>query len=189
MTRPVTDDSCRASRRLHRLLGRYRFPGPFSVELSSAIMRQGSFIDKMSAMGWTSPERFESKKDVLLRAIARYHAFLDLMAAVPALFLVPTLVCSDATLCANVKLTQLGYRSHMTHSPTQSPTVSRGYSETARYDTRSRRQCRGHGSWRFAGDHRSSLAGVSLSQSLYSNADRKRHSKDSVFHTPSAAAS
>ena len=118
VTRPVADDNYYASRRLHRLLGRYRFPGPFSIELSSAIMRQGSFIDKMSAMGWTSPERFESKKDVLLRAIARYHAFLDLMAAVPAVFLVPTLVCSDATLCVDAKLTQPGYRSRMAHSPT-----------------------------------------------------------------------
>jgi len=55
-------------------------------------MRQGSFIDKMIALGWTSHQRFESEKDVLLRAISRYHAFLDLMSSTPSVLFVPTLV-------------------------------------------------------------------------------------------------
>lgn len=47
----------------------------------------------MYNLGWTEPAMFTSEEDqaVLHHATARYHAFLDLMAASPADFLVPTL--------------------------------------------------------------------------------------------------
>jgi len=55
-------------------------------------MRQASFIQKMIGLGWTDTDRFATDKTILLRAIARYHAFLDLMSSSPAVFFVPTLV-------------------------------------------------------------------------------------------------
>ncbi|KAF7304477.1 hypothetical protein HMN09_00850000 [Mycena chlorophos] len=65
----------------------------FSVELVSAVLRQGSFVSKMHQLGWTKPGAFDSHEDqlALLHVVARYHAFLDLMAASPGEFLVPTL--------------------------------------------------------------------------------------------------
>lgn len=55
------------------------------------VLRQGSFIDKMYTLGWTAPHRFDEDNSLLKRSVARYHAFMDLMASVPGTFLVPTL--------------------------------------------------------------------------------------------------
>ncbi|KAF7304479.1 hypothetical protein HMN09_00850200 [Mycena chlorophos] len=65
----------------------------FSVELVSAVLRQGGFVSKMHRLGWTKPGAFDSHEDevALLHVVARYHAFLDLMSASPQEFLVPTL--------------------------------------------------------------------------------------------------
>ncbi|KAF7304485.1 hypothetical protein HMN09_00850800 [Mycena chlorophos] len=65
----------------------------FSVELVSAVLRQGGFVSKMHQLGWTKPGAFDSHEDevALWHVVARYHAFLDLMAASPGEFLVPTL--------------------------------------------------------------------------------------------------
>ena len=48
----------------------------------------------MKGLGWFDGQRFASghSQAPLFRAIARYHAFLDLMAVKGASFLVPTLV-------------------------------------------------------------------------------------------------
>ncbi|KAH7101530.1 hypothetical protein BKA62DRAFT_703261 [Auriculariales sp. MPI-PUGE-AT-0066] len=78
-------------KRVQRILSHYQGPGPFSVELTGAVMRQASFVQKMVGMGWTEPGRFSTDPSVLLRAIARYHAFLDLMSSAPSSFFVPTL--------------------------------------------------------------------------------------------------
>ena len=86
-------------RSLRRILAHYRHPGSFSVELTSAVMRQGSFIQKMIGLGWTDPNRFATDKTVVLRAIGRYHAFLDLMSSSPASFFVPTLESLDSGCC------------------------------------------------------------------------------------------
>lgn len=53
----------------------------------------------MVGMGWTRPGRFENPQDLapLVRSVARYHAFLDLMSQNPSTFLVPTLVRRDST--------------------------------------------------------------------------------------------
>ncbi|EIN11322.1 hypothetical protein PUNSTDRAFT_50377 [Punctularia strigosozonata HHB-11173 SS5] len=78
---------------LGRIASAYVDDRPFSVELVGAVLRQGSFVDKMHALGWTNPDYFRSADDevVLKHCIARYHAFLDLMAHSPAGFFVPTL--------------------------------------------------------------------------------------------------
>jgi hypothetical protein len=64
------------------------------MDLVGAILRQGGFIDKMVGLGWTQPNRFDHAKDSapLVRSVARYHAFLDLMQATTSTFYVPTLV-------------------------------------------------------------------------------------------------
>ncbi|KAJ6565016.1 hypothetical protein DFH09DRAFT_919796 [Mycena vulgaris] len=77
-----------------RLIGRitsaYTDDKLFSVEL---ILRQGTFVAKMHELQWTRPGFFDTLEDetALRHAIARYHAFLDLMSSSPASFFVPTL--------------------------------------------------------------------------------------------------
>jgi hypothetical protein len=80
------------SHRLGRIFSHYTFPGPFSIELTGAVMRQGNFIQKMVNMNWTNPNHFANDVEPLRRAIARYHSFLDLMAARRGKTIVPTLV-------------------------------------------------------------------------------------------------
>ncbi|CAL1714258.1 unnamed protein product [Somion occarium] len=83
----------RIPRRRNRILSAYIDDRPFSIELVSAVLRQGSFIDKMHDFAWTEPGYFDDAVDevVLIRAIARYHAFLDLMSSSPTALFVPTL--------------------------------------------------------------------------------------------------
>ncbi|KAH7101533.1 hypothetical protein BKA62DRAFT_770548 [Auriculariales sp. MPI-PUGE-AT-0066] len=79
-------------RRIYRILSHYRFPGPFSVELTGAVMRQASFIQKMFDLGWTKFDRLEQDPSMVLRSIARYHAFLDMIeVSSDALNFTPTL--------------------------------------------------------------------------------------------------
>lgn len=49
---------------------------PFSLDFVGAVIRQGSFVDKMHAFGWTEPTYFDDPVEevVLVHAIARYHA-------------------------------------------------------------------------------------------------------------------
>lgn len=116
-------------RRMERIIGCYDSPYGFGLDLSSAVIRQGSFIEKMVSLGWTGipvsvstppslsstsnlasshpppgiPTRSISEDSsyadsytpqemniILVRCIARYHAFLDLMSA-SGKFYVPTL--------------------------------------------------------------------------------------------------
>ncbi|KAG6811588.1 hypothetical protein H0H92_006711 [Tricholoma furcatifolium] len=76
-----------------RVFAAYSQPSPFSIDLVGAVIRQGSFTEKMVKLEWTKPNYFRDVEDEipLLHAIARYHAFLDLMAANPRSFNVPTL--------------------------------------------------------------------------------------------------
>ncbi|KAF9814832.1 hypothetical protein IEO21_04884 [Rhodonia placenta] len=80
-------------RTVKRIMTAYTDDRPFSVELVGAVIRQCSFIDKMHNFGWTAPSFLDNQQDeiVLVNAVTRYHAFLDLMATSPALLLVPTL--------------------------------------------------------------------------------------------------
>ncbi|EKM50657.1 uncharacterized protein PHACADRAFT_178388 [Phanerochaete carnosa HHB-10118-sp] len=79
--------------RSKRVMSAYIDDRPFSVELVGAVIRQCSFIDKMTGFGWTESGAFDGPEDevVLQHAIARYHAFLDLMSSSPGSFFVPTL--------------------------------------------------------------------------------------------------
>ncbi|SGY62709.1 BQ5605_C007g04725 [Microbotryum silenes-dioicae] len=63
----------------------------FSLDLTSAVLRQGTFVTKMHDLGWTQAAFPSSHEVVLQRCVARYHAFLDLMASSPSSFFVPTL--------------------------------------------------------------------------------------------------
>ncbi|KAH7921597.1 hypothetical protein BV22DRAFT_1019043 [Leucogyrophana mollusca] len=78
---------------LDRILSAYTDDRIFSLDLAGAVLRQGSFIQKMHDLGWAKPSCFDSPADAVVigRCIARYHAFLDLMVRCPDAFLVPTL--------------------------------------------------------------------------------------------------
>ncbi|KAJ7778735.1 hypothetical protein DFH07DRAFT_730681 [Mycena maculata] len=80
-------------RLIGRIMSAYVDDKRVSVELVGAVLRQGSFVIKMYDLGWTKPGFFDSDVDevALQHAIARYHAFLDLMSSSPASFFVPTL--------------------------------------------------------------------------------------------------
>jgi hypothetical protein len=75
----------------------YSNPGLAGVELVGAVLRQGSFIEKMCRIGWTIGGRFDTiqSQEALVRCIVRYHGFLWLMSTQPRNMLVPTLVCSS----------------------------------------------------------------------------------------------
>ncbi|KAF5334224.1 hypothetical protein D9611_014332 [Ephemerocybe angulata] len=87
----------RAKMGRHTLLGRimsaHSTSMPYSVELVGAVLRQRSFVKKMVDLGWTRPGYFDKEDDelALRHAIARYHAFMDLLSSSPASFFVPTL--------------------------------------------------------------------------------------------------
>ena len=57
-------------------MGAYTDDRPFSIDLVGAVLRQGSFIDKMRDFRWTEPGHFDGPDNevVLTHAIARYHA-------------------------------------------------------------------------------------------------------------------
>ncbi|KAL7410857.1 hypothetical protein BDY24DRAFT_417697 [Mrakia frigida] len=105
-------------KRLGKVWSYYNWESPFGVELVGAVLRQGSFIQKMTDLGWTQPHRFDENVFLPSRSIGRrvasferlwlalpileltraplsmnyrYHAFLDLMAAHPWTFVCPTL--------------------------------------------------------------------------------------------------
>ncbi|GAA6028929.1 hypothetical protein JCM8097_001510 [Rhodosporidiobolus ruineniae] len=63
----------------------------FSLDLAMAVLRQGTFIDKMHSLGWLDPIRFTEDDSLLERCIAHYHAFLDLLSSTRSMFCVPTL--------------------------------------------------------------------------------------------------
>ncbi|KAJ7683221.1 hypothetical protein B0H17DRAFT_1074432 [Mycena rosella] len=76
-----------------RIMSAYVDDKLFSVDLVGAVLRQGSFVNKMYGLQWTQSGFFDRAEDevVLQHAIARYHAFLGLMSSSPAAFFVPTL--------------------------------------------------------------------------------------------------
>ncbi|SJL08357.1 uncharacterized protein ARMOST_11720 [Armillaria ostoyae] len=75
------------------IMSTYKDNKIFSLDLIGAVLRQGSFVDKMHKLGWTEEDFFSSSEDevVLKHCTARYHAFLDLMSSSPDGFFVPTL--------------------------------------------------------------------------------------------------
>ncbi|KAG8919029.1 hypothetical protein FRC01_001517 [Tulasnella sp. 417] len=92
----------------------YTTPGPYSIDLVRAVQRQMKFVDSMVGISWTDIGKFDSDSNelALKRAIAGYHAFLDIMAQNPDAFLVPTLSIDLAwhthqLLCVNYRETTL----------------------------------------------------------------------------------
>ncbi|GAA6028970.1 hypothetical protein JCM8097_001531 [Rhodosporidiobolus ruineniae] len=83
---------------------------PFSLDLAAAVLRQGSFIRKMSSLGWLDSGRFAAENDqTMQRCVARYHAFMSLLQSMPHVFCVPTL---DIDLAWHTHQLSLSYRSH-----------------------------------------------------------------------------
>ncbi|KAH7107856.1 hypothetical protein BKA62DRAFT_684650 [Auriculariales sp. MPI-PUGE-AT-0066] len=60
---------------------------PFSIDLAAAVQRQGGFIERVVRFGWTADGFFDAIEPAngLVSAIARYHAFLDLVRTVPGI--------------------------------------------------------------------------------------------------------
>ncbi|KAI0683785.1 hypothetical protein BC835DRAFT_1422968 [Cytidiella melzeri] len=85
--------SSKGEKIVNRIFSAYTDDRPFSVDLVGAILRQGTFIDKMHEVGWTTQDRFSNEEDVIIlaHAIGRYHAFLDLLSTSPTSLFVPTL--------------------------------------------------------------------------------------------------
>ncbi|KAL2195576.1 hypothetical protein P885DRAFT_40172 [Corynascus similis CBS 632.67] len=62
--------------------------GPFALELSAAVMRQGIFVEKMCQLDWLhSP----SSRDTMGRLLTKYQRFMQIMAGNPGKIAVPTL--------------------------------------------------------------------------------------------------
>ncbi|KAG6917558.1 hypothetical protein DXG01_002027 [Tephrocybe rancida] len=78
---------------VERVFSAYGDHRPFSVDLVGAVIRQGTFVKKMEDLEWTNLNYFSRREDevALQHAIARYHAFLDLVSANPRAFNIPTL--------------------------------------------------------------------------------------------------
>ncbi|GAA5823935.1 hypothetical protein JCM11251_003351 [Rhodosporidiobolus azoricus] len=79
------------SQSARNIMSRYTRGERFSLDLAMAVLRQGSFIDKMHSLGWLEPGRFDEDDTLLKRCVARYHAFCDLLSSTPSMFCVPTL--------------------------------------------------------------------------------------------------
>ncbi len=75
-SRFINNESNLIAPRMNNVLSAYTSDRPFSVELVGAVLRQGSFIEKMHQLGWTVQDRFSTEEDsiVLEHSIARYHA-------------------------------------------------------------------------------------------------------------------
>ncbi|PVG00354.1 hypothetical protein CPB86DRAFT_871885 [Serendipita vermifera] len=79
--------------RVSRIVAAYSNPGPASIDLVGAVLRQSTFVAKMYEMGWSKPGQIPQDQEManLVRAVARYHAFLDLLSQSSYNFWVPTL--------------------------------------------------------------------------------------------------
>ncbi|GAA6017826.1 hypothetical protein JCM11491_004636 [Sporobolomyces phaffii] len=81
-------------RRINNILEGYTTGTPFSIDLAMATLRQAQFIEKMHQLGWISPGWLETPPDeneILIRCVARYHAYMDLLSSSLFILAVPTL--------------------------------------------------------------------------------------------------
>ncbi|KIM24602.1 hypothetical protein M408DRAFT_26896 [Serendipita vermifera MAFF 305830] len=79
--------------RVQEVFDAYSGAGHASLDLVTCILHQSVFLQALEDMGWLDPRRFHSgcAQAPIFRAIARYHAFMDLIVAKNAGFLIPTL--------------------------------------------------------------------------------------------------
>ncbi|BGP57272.1 hypothetical protein JCM8202_002849 [Rhodotorula sphaerocarpa] len=73
------------------LLSSYRRGEPFSLDLAPSVLRQTEFSRSLRTLGWFEPGRLDEDTATLDRLIARYHGFMDLIAADPYLVAIPTM--------------------------------------------------------------------------------------------------
>ncbi|GAA5882895.1 hypothetical protein JCM3774_001380 [Rhodotorula dairenensis] len=73
------------------IMYRYRRGEAFSLHLAAAALRQSDNTTALDKLGWLRPEWIDRETDLLDRAIARYHGFMDMIAANPNLVAIPTL--------------------------------------------------------------------------------------------------
>lgn len=66
---------------------------PFAIDLVGAVIRQGSFVQKMDQIDWLHSPTIMSTME---RLIGKYHVFLDIMVKNPQRMVVPTLDCDLA---------------------------------------------------------------------------------------------
>ncbi|OJA13367.1 hypothetical protein AZE42_11463 [Rhizopogon vesiculosus] len=80
-------------RLLNKIMSAYTDDRVFSIDLVDVVLRQATFVKKMIDLGWIKPGYFTSEVDIvaLQNCVARYHAFLGLMAESPASSFIPTL--------------------------------------------------------------------------------------------------
>jgi hypothetical protein len=79
---------------IRRMMSRYWYnSSPFSLDLSSAVIRQGSFIDKMHSIDWLHSPALMS---TMARCLVVYERFFEIMAKNPRKMAVPTLNCDLA---------------------------------------------------------------------------------------------
>ena len=96
---------------VRKCLSRYWYnSSPFALDLVGAVVRQGSFVDKMFRIDWLhSP----SLKSTMSRSCTKYSRFITLMALYPSKTVVPTL---DIDLVWHTH--QLNPRSYYAHCTT-----------------------------------------------------------------------
>ncbi|GAA5957022.1 hypothetical protein JCM3765_005383 [Sporobolomyces pararoseus] len=97
-------------RKINDILEGYTTGSPFSLDLAMATIRQSNFVEKMRDLGWTSREWLSTlpeENEILIRCVARYHAFMDLLSSSFSLFAVPTL---DIDLAWHTHQLQSTYR-------------------------------------------------------------------------------
>ncbi|KAF2137561.1 uncharacterized protein K452DRAFT_257279, partial [Aplosporella prunicola CBS 121167] len=76
-------------RAVRRMMSRYwQNASPFGLDLVGAVIRQGSFIEKMHKIDWLHSPALRTTMD---RLVVKYSRFFDLMAAYPRKLAVPTL--------------------------------------------------------------------------------------------------
>lgn len=59
---------------MREVVSAYTTGEPYSIDVPQAILRQGIFIAKVHALGWTDPGFFNAKISLFHRAQVRYHA-------------------------------------------------------------------------------------------------------------------
>jgi hypothetical protein len=93
---------------IRRMMSRYWFnSSPFALDLTSAVIRQGSFVEKMHNIDWLHSPALKSTMERLLQ---KYSRFFSIMAENPGKVAVPTL---DVDLAWHThQLSPLGYYSY-----------------------------------------------------------------------------
>ncbi|GAA5954984.1 hypothetical protein JCM8115_005586 [Rhodotorula mucilaginosa] len=75
---------------IEAIMYRYRRGEAFSLHLAASVLREADYTAALGQLGWLRPEQVAGETALLDRAIARYHGFMDLVAANPRLITVPT---------------------------------------------------------------------------------------------------